>query len=340
MMKSSKRSLWGVSVTLAALILFWGMCVPAGAQQPFKLRVGAITQDAPAGVVNVYAALKEGYFKDEGIEPVFIYNINGPTTLQKMAAGDVDMAISTAISVMFQAIATGGMDLVYVASTIKNNAPLVVRREIKSVSDLNGKRVGTPGIGTIQDTLLGVFEKQHGIKTTHVYGRITDLLTYFEKGEIDGVAAWQPTAELARRKMGAIYLAKAILPGAESTGIIFPRAFIEKHPDVVKRFVRATLRGLQYFRKNPEAYIEWLAKRENMEADILRAIVLDREIVLPDRPVADRPSTKLLIRAARDAGKIPKEKLPDDAAIDAWMAKHIDDSFLQAAMKEVQWKDQ
>jgi NitT/TauT family transport system substrate-binding protein len=323
-------------VALAGLAVLAGLVGPVHSQPRVKIRVGAITQDA-VDTLGPYAALKEGYFQQEGIEPILSYNINGPVTLQKMVAGDVDVAISTAIAPFFQAVA-GGVDLVWVASTAKNNSPLVVRKGITSVKELDGKRLGTPGIGTIHDTLLSVFEKRHGIKTQHVYGRINDLFTYLEKGEIDGLIAWQPPAELARKKLGAVYLAKAVIPGAESLGIIFPREYVKKNPDVVKRFVRAHLRGIQYLKKNPQDLARWLADREKLDLDVVRNIALDRDMILGDNPVTDRPSTKIIIAAARDAGKIPKALIPDDRAIEAWMDKHIDESFLKQAMKELEWK--
>lgn len=326
----------GLAAGLVGLILVTAPVGAGQAQDRVRVRVGAITQDA-VDTIGPYAALKEGYFQQEGLEPVLAYNINGPVTLQKMAAGDVDVAISTAIAPFFQAVA-GGVDLVWVASTAKNNSPLVVRPDVKTVRELDGKRVGTPGIGTIHDTLLSVFEKRHGIRTQHVYGRINDLLTYLEKGEIDGLIAWQPPAELARKKLGAVYLTKAVIPGAESLGIIFPRAYVQKHPAVVKRFVRAHLRGIQYFQKHREELARWLAEREKLDLDVVRNIALDREMILGDNPVTDRDSTRIIIAAARDAGKIPRALIPDDRAIDAWMDRHIDESFLREAMKELGFK--
>lgn len=334
-MKAVGRALWLAGAAVSVLV-FLATLPDTAAQQRFKIRVGAITQDA-VDTIGPYAALKEGYYEQEGLETVWFYNINGPVTLQKMAAGDVDVAISTAIAPFFQAVAAG-VDLVWVASTAKNNSPLVVRPEIKSIKELDGKRVGTPGIGTIHDTLLSVFEKRHGIKTQHVYGRISDLIIYLEKREIDGLIAWQPPAELARKKLGAVYLAKAVIPGAESLGIMFPRAFVQKNPEIVKKFVKAHLRGIQSFQKQPEALVRWLAEREKLELDVVRNISLDRDMILGEDPITDRESTKIIIAAARDAGKIPKALIPDDRAIEAWMDKHIDESFLREAMKEVGWK--
>jgi NMT1/THI5 like len=69
----------------------------ARAQGLTKVRLGGITYTA-ADAVGPYAALKEGYFREEGIDPVLSTHANGPIVLQKMAAGDVDVAISTAIS--------------------------------------------------------------------------------------------------------------------------------------------------------------------------------------------------------------------------------------------------
>src|SRR5262245_4469107 len=89
----------------------------ATAQERVKVRLGGITYTA-ADAAGPYAALKEGYYQEEGIEPILLSHANGPIVLQKMAAGDVDVAISTAISPFFQAVASG-LDLIWIASATK-----------------------------------------------------------------------------------------------------------------------------------------------------------------------------------------------------------------------------
>ena len=126
--------------------------------------------------------------------------------------------------------AAQGSDFVVLMSITKGNAPLVARAEIKSAKDLNGKRVGTPGLGTIHDTMLTLYEKEHGIKVEHVSAKITDLVAMLEKGEVAGVLCWETVAATTVRTVkGAHYLAPLpVIPGAESLEVILRRKLVTR----------------------------------------------------------------------------------------------------------------
>ncbi len=306
------------------------------AQERMKVRLGGITYTA-ADAAGPYAAIKEGYFLQEGIEPVLSTHANGPIVLQKMAANDVDVAISTAISPFFQAVGAG-LDLIWIASATKGNSGLVVHPSIKTIKDLDGKRIGVAGLGTSQDALLSNLEEKNGIKVKHVYGPINNLVTFMQKGEIEGFTSWHPALEIARRQVGAVYLMKAMLPGAESLGIMLPRAFAQKNPEVVVKLLRAHLRGIRYFQQHREDYARWVAEREGIDADVVRTVVFDKEAIDAENPITDRAGALILVRASRDAGFIRKELVPTDEALKAWMDKHIDEFYLATAMKQLDWK--
>jgi ABC-type nitrate/sulfonate/bicarbonate transport system substrate-binding protein len=306
------------------------------AQGLTKVRLGGITYTA-ADAVGPYAALKEGYFREEGIDPVLSTHANGPIVLQKMAAGDVDVAISTAISPFFQAVAAG-VDLIWIASATKGNSGLIVAPSIKSVKELDGKRIGVAGLGTSQDALLSSLAQKNGVKVQRVYGPINNLVTFMQKGEIEGFTSWHPALEIARREVGAVYLMKAMLPGAESLGLMLPRAFAKKSPDLVVKILRAHLRGISYFQHNREEYADWVGKREGIDPDVVRTVVLDKEAIDGEHPITDREGTLILVRASRDAGFIPKALVPDDEALKQWINKGIDESYLMTAMKQLNWK--
>ena len=224
------------------------IAVEAEAQDRIKVRLGGITYTA-ADAAGPYSAIKEGYFQQFGIEPILSTHASGPIVLQKMAAGDVDVAISTAISPFFQSVASG-LDLIWIASSTKGNSGLVVNPSIKTVKDLDGKRIGVAGLGTSQDALLSKLEQDNGIKIKHVYGPVNNLVTFMQKGEIEGFTSWHPALEIARRQVGAVYLMKAMLPGAESLGIMLPKAFAQKNPKLVVAILKAHLHGIRYFQQN------------------------------------------------------------------------------------------
>jgi NitT/TauT family transport system substrate-binding protein len=331
---------WEKEMISRRTVLFAGACLcavgeRATAQARTRVRLGGITYTA-ADAAGPYAALKQSYFQEEGIDPVLSTHANGPLVLQKMTAGDVDVAISTAISPFFQAVASG-VDLIWIASSTKGNSGLVVHPSIKSIRDLDGKRIGVAGLGTSQDALLSNLEQKNGIKIKHVYGPVNNLVGFMQKGEIEGFTSWHPALEIARRQVGAVYLMKAMLPGAESLGIMVPRAFAQKNPTIVVGLLRAHLRGIRYFQQNRDEYVRWVAEREGIDADVVRAVVFDKDAIDAEHPVTDREGALILVRASRDAGFISKELVPSDTALTEWMGKHIDESYLQTAMKELSW---
>lgn len=301
-----------------------------------KVRLGGITY-TDADAVGPYAALKQSYFQEEGIDPILSTYPNGPIALQRMAAGDIDVAISTAISPFFQAVAAG-VDLIWIASATKGNSGLVVAPSIKSVKELDGKRIGVAGLGTSQDALLSRLAERNGIKVQHVYGPINNLTTFMQNGEIEGFTSWQPALEIARRQVGAVYLMKAMLPGAESLGLMLPRAFAKRNPELVVKILRAHLRGISYFHNNREEYADWVGKREGIGPDVVRTVVLDKELIDAEHPITDRAGTLILVRASRDAGFISKALVPNDEALKQWIGKGIDETYLATAMKQLNWK--
>jgi hypothetical protein len=131
---------------------------------------------------------------------------------------------------------------------------------------------------------------------------------------------------------------KSILPGAQITGMVFPRRYLEKNREVLLRFLRANMRGIEAFRKDKEVFVEWAAKREGVDADVLKALYLEPDQFWVENPRTHMASVKVLIKAARDSGKIPAALVADDAAIDAWVAKLVDESLLEQAMKETNFQ--
>ena len=86
-----------------------------------------------------------------------------------------------------------------VMSVTKGNAPIVGKKQYKSFKDLNGKKVGTPGIGTIHDAVLGYIQQSQGLKFEHVPAKITDVAIMIQKGEVEAFIGWEPASAAGRR---------------------------------------------------------------------------------------------------------------------------------------------
>ncbi len=316
----------GSVVVLVGLLVMVGGPVE-GAAKPVTLRVG--TQiGSELDYAPYWIAIEKGYFKEEGIEIVPSRSYpNGPMTLLDFNKGDLD-AMLAGLAPYLQAAAQGS-EFVMVMSITKNNAPIVARAEIKAPRDLNGKMVGTPGLATIQDTMLLLYEKEHGIKAQHVYGKITDLIAMLEKNEVQAILGWETVAaEAVLRVKGAHYLAPIpVIPGAESLEVVVSPKLAKQQPDVVQGFVRAILKGMWYFEKHEDEALQIIAKAIGTP-QALAVVKLGKGQVKVTDPYVEMKSSKVIFDTAAEAKKIPLDKLP---SLEAFTQRFLDYSFLKKA---------
>ena len=309
----------------ATTIGMTGTLTPRGrlfAQDKKVLRLGDIVA---ADVVYMAAALgwEKDFFAQEGLDVKRSVYPNGPSVTQHMASGELDAGMA-ATFVLLVAKAQG-VDLTILLSLAKDNAPLAVHKDIKTFKDLQGKRIGTPGLGTVHDINLNYIEKTHGVTVRHVYGKITDLLTFFERGEIDGLVGWEPVVGEAVYRLNAHYLAKSMRPGSESQALAVSSKLARENPEAVTRLVRAYLRGIRYFEQNFDDVVRVVARRLQKPPDLIR---LAYGQVTVTKPYVERSSTREAVEIAIEQGKIRKEAVPDVAA---FVDKTIDESFLRKA---------
>lgn len=124
---------------------------------------------------------------------------------------------------------------------------------IKSIKDLKGKTVAT-GIGstTYRDTLQ-LLEK-NGLSQSDV--KIVNLdvgehLAFLESGrkswqDIDALATYDPTLTIAENKG----IAKLLIDYRSLGVVIINQKFYEKHPETVKRFLKALAEAFDYYSTN------------------------------------------------------------------------------------------
>jgi NitT/TauT family transport system substrate-binding protein len=89
-------------------------------------------------------AVAKGFFKDEGLEPVLI-QMRSQVTVPALMSGEVNYTLS------FGNILAGAMQgMPFKILAVLTDKPLhhiVARPEIKTITDLRGKRIGTQRIG-------------------------------------------------------------------------------------------------------------------------------------------------------------------------------------------------
>jgi len=158
---------------------------------------------------------------------------------------------------------------------------LVVRPEIKSVSELKGKSVGVPGLLGAQQISAKFIFKHYGLDPDKdVVYRVVDSGTRIAamlSGSID--SSMMDYGEAFRaKKAGLKFLVNAAdLHGLLAGGLAANVRKLREQPDQVMRVLKAMTQALKYIQENPEGtqqvMMNWLKLDREMAADIYQMAV-------------------------------------------------------------------
>lgn len=257
-----KRTVF-VTIWLAMAILLAG-CGGSSSPKITTVRVGFFPNLTHA---QALVGLADGSFQkalgsDLTIDPIQ-FNA-GPSAIEALFANAIDMTYIGPNPAINGYVQSKGVALRIVAGATSAGAVFVVRPQanIKTAKDLDGKKIASPQLGNTQDVSLRRYIKQAGLATKETGGTVTvlptanaDILTLFQKGDIDG--AWVPEpwgARLVREAGGVILVDERDLwPGGKfvTAHLIVSTKFLNEHPDVVKQWLQAHVEVTQWINAHP-----------------------------------------------------------------------------------------
>jgi NitT/TauT family transport system substrate-binding protein len=189
----------------------------------------------------------------------------GPAMIEALFAGEVDIGYIGPNPAINGYVKSNGEALRIIAGASSGGALFIVRPEagIASPADLDGKKFATPQLGGTQDVALRYLVQEAGLATADNGGTVTilptqnpDILTLFQKGEIDG--AWVPepwATRLVQEAGGAVFIdERDKWPDGKfvTTHVIVRTAFLNERPDLVEAFLRSHVQTVEYIKANPE----------------------------------------------------------------------------------------
>jgi ABC transporter, substrate-binding protein, aliphatic sulfonates family len=189
----------------------------------------------------------------------------GPSEIEALFAGEVDIGYIGPGPALNGYLKSRGKALRIVAGASSGGAALVARQDIplKGVADLGGKRVAVPQTGGTQDISLRHALAEAGLKPREKGGTVdvvqyapADTLNLFKEKQID--AAWLPEPWVARLEAEAgarvVVDERDLWPGGKfATTVVIARSeFLEKHPDLVEKFLGAHIAAVDAIGARPE----------------------------------------------------------------------------------------
>lgn len=279
MKKSARR----ISVYFAAvLILIAAGCGKSGRASTldkdglFTIRVASQT-----GFNETQIADEQGFFKEQGIKIEYTGVLSkGVTEFQTIVQGINDafigghppnVAQARLAGIKVLAVAPGmvdNKDFPHVRYLVQDSSP------IKTLSDINGKKVAITNISACTDGYLKYYLLQHQLPekvnwvTLPTPGQQEQSLT---QGLIDVTTSHPPYAGIAVKQGGVRQIGTSwdILqsPGAGLSVRGFSEKFIQEHPDIVRGFTAALYKSHIWINSHQKEAQEIIAKKLNLKAE-------------------------------------------------------------------------
>lgn len=291
---------------------------------PRPLRIAHLVADIHQ--IAFFISFSKGYYEEAGIMPKRLEYVNGPAEMMAFAAGDIDVGYVGCVPAL--TAKSKGLDFIMVASANLEGSAIVAAPEIKTVSDLNGKVVGTPGIGTIQDSLLYMVERRFNIAVTHKHYRIADLPLAFEKKEIDAFIAWEPfCAEVVVKGIGhVVYTSHDILPNHQCCVFYVSGKIFREQTDLAKKLLKVHVKAMNFAMNNPEDAMKIFADMTGKSIDVVREswkrMVWDYYV--------NMTSMKIFVHYLIEQGKIDPGDVPN---VDEFINTAVDQNLLREVVK-------
>ena len=250
------------------LCLFLLLCVfvrPAAAQT--KIIVGLSSVNI--AFLPVYVSQEKGFFKDEGLEVLFVMFNAGSTNLQALIGGDIQIMGSAFVETIGGRAA--GFDVKNFWG-ICNLMPFQLYSQpgFNSMKEAKGKRFAISRFGSLTDFLTRATLNHFGINPKEVtimqIGSTPARFAALTAKGVDASIVWFPVTEIAKSK-GFVKLLdlKEVFPEWPYETFAAKESWLNKEKATVTRFLRAYQRGVKYTLENKEDGVKAIRKYVKMD---------------------------------------------------------------------------
>jgi ABC-type nitrate/sulfonate/bicarbonate transport system substrate-binding protein len=240
--------------------------------------------------VGVYVAKEKGFFQEQGLDVDIQHSSGGSQHIQLLLAGQVQFTTADAANVL-QRIADPGLPLLAVAligQTGQQGWVTLAGSGLDDPADWRGKTVGyrstiPPDLPAILDsrgmTLDDVNAQNVGYEPPQllVEGRV-DVYPVFLSNEPD----------IIRRKLGKeVKVFSAATYGMPTLGLTYvtTKDYAAQNPEVVERFLKAVLHGIEWARDNRDEAVDIVLKYATGEEREHQRFMLDTELAAAESDV-------------------------------------------------------
>ncbi|MFI6239503.1 ABC transporter substrate-binding protein [Micromonospora sp. NPDC050795] len=201
---------------------------------------------------------------------------SGASINTAFAAGSVDIAAigSSPVARGLSAPLNLPYKVAFVLDVAGDNEALVARNGtgVASVSDLRGKKIGTPFASTAHFSLLAALEGA-GVKeseVTLVDLEPQDILAAWTRGDLDAAYSWLPSLDELKKTGKVLVSSRELATAGKPTldlGVV-STAFADAHPEAVDAWRKAEAKALDLIASDPTAAATAVGRELNLDTAV------------------------------------------------------------------------
>ena len=236
--------------------------------QLHTLKIAIPQQNSFNTTIPTLMADKMGFLKEEGIKPEIFWTSGGAETVRIVTAGSADIALMTGTESIITAFMKGSpVRIISAGMTGSPDILWIVRADspYRTIKDLVGKSIGYSRAGSSSHMILQLAVDHYQIKAKLVpVGAIADSFTAVMTKQVDA-SWWTPPYLLDRLEKGEI---RIVFNADELESIkdvtlrvnFANASFYEKNVKLVKGFLKAQKKTIDYMYDNPKDTIALFAE--------------------------------------------------------------------------------
>jgi len=205
-----------------------------------------------ASLWSVVTGVEQGYFAEEGLDVTLVEFADGPTIINAMENGSIDMGY---IGPGAHKLCINGRAKIFLFSQIGNADHVLASKKagIETIADLKGKKVGYSS-GTSSEMILKYALEEAGMQWSDIQPFEMDasaLVSAMLSGGIDACAAWSPsTTTIINNSNGDVFSLcsnqtfahRSVSPASW----IVLNGYYEQNAETVLKFTRALYKAMDF----------------------------------------------------------------------------------------------
>ncbi len=320
MLKAKQKSRF-----LRHAVIFFFCLISAGSHNAFSEVVHIGISTVGLYELPTEIAKRKGFYQDEGLD---VRKVVVRTPLQAAALLSGSLDYSTVTGIILSA-ALQGMPLKTVMGWFDKPLHMVVARpNIKKITDLKGKRVAVSSFGSIPLVMLKEALSYYGMNpdkdiTVLALGGSSERLAALTAGTVDAtpvdVAYIQKTEEAGFTNL--LYLGDVV--NLRLGGFAVTTDKIQRNPGQIVRVIRATLKGVRFFKNNKPETLSIMRDYLNIRGDSVERIYQFALKSLNENGLVAKTSLDNEIRLARENLKLKVNANDEDRVADWRFIKEV-----------------